>query len=257
MVDSVFKLAQISDMHLQDDPNGLQRGVNPEKRFLDVLAKTVEQSPDLLLLTGDLSHHSSAAYERLVCYLSELPFPCLWIPGNHDLVGDMAALASYGFGQKVYETPSWKFILLDSTANPDGKGSGALSEPELDFLQTELAEVSAEQSVLLVLHHNPVSVNSAWQDEIMLSNADQFWSLVDTCEQVKAVLFGHVHQAWEIPRKQVKLFSAPSTAAQFKRCTSQPEPETAPDLSGPGFMLYTLSAQGGVQAKVHRLEVSN
>lgn len=252
-----LKIAQISDMHLQDEPHMLLKGVNPEARFLAALAEVEKQAVDILLLTGDLSHHSATAYKRLTGYLAELDFPTYWLPGNHDLTDEMARYDDVAVGnklnKKVIVTPSWKIILLDSTSNPDGRGGGELSAAELNFLHTELTQNPSKQPILIALHHHPVSVESQWQDEIMLGNAEQFWQLLDQCPQVKGVLFGHVHQQWHLRRGNVELFSVPATAAQFKRATVSPEIETDPALLGPGFALYELDSSGEISVQCQQI----
>lgn len=253
VADDVIRLLQVSDLHLQQEPDQLMRGENVEQRFLKVLQALQQESADLLLLTGDLSHHAPAAYPRLCEYLRSLNYPACWIPGNHDLPGEMYAQAQPDLGRKVVELGNWKILLLDSTAQPDGRGSGALSEPELDFLSTELEESSPQQHVLIVLHHNPVSVSSRWQDEIGLANADQFWSLLDCYPQVRGVLFGHVHQSWHLQRGSVQLFSVPATAPQFKRACDSAEIETDPALSGPAYGRYQLAETGEILTEIVRL----
>lgn len=253
MAEPCLRLIQVTDMHLQDRPEMEMRGVNLEERFLAVLDEVSQQKADMLLLTGDLTHHSKPAYQRLSTYLQRLTFPSYWIPGNHDLTGEMFKFADHGYGRKVVEQGGWRILLLDSSSSPDGRGSGSLSEPELDFLSTELEETTHRQNVLLVLHHNPVSVNSEWQDAIMLANADQFWSIVERYPQVKGVMFGHVHQAWQLERKNLKLFSCPATAAQFKSCTASSETEDNPELSGPAYAIYELHENGLIIQKVKRL----
>jgi len=250
-----LRVLQITDMHLQETPDIELRGVNPEQRFLSVLNHLRTEEADMLLLTGDLSHHSIPAYTRLSDYLQQLDIPSYWIPGNHDLSGEMFRFAEQGYGTKSIDLSGWRILMLDSTSMPDGRGGGALSEPELQFLRTELDEAAEELNILLVLHHNPVSVDSRWQDSIMLANADQFWSTVNCYPQVKGVVFGHVHQTWALERDGVKLFSAPATAAQFKSRTERPETEDNHELSGPAYATYELCDDGTITQKVRRLLV--
>lgn len=253
MAEADLHLLQVSDMHLQASPESLLHGVNVEQRFLQVLEKIRHEQADLLLLTGDLSHHAPEAYSRLSEYLEQLPFPSIWIPGNHDLSGEMYRFAGRGYGQKVVDKGRWRLLMLDSTADPDGHGGGALSEPELEFLRTELEMTDKDQHVLIVLHHHPVSVNSVWQDRIMLANAPQFWSVVERYPQVKGVVFGHVHQAWQMQRGQVSLFSVPATARQFKVGTVESERESDPRLDRPAYARYCLSSSGQIEQSLIRV----
>jgi len=252
-VAETITLLQVSDMHLQQDPDMLLKNVNVEQRFQQVLAEIKSDTADALLLTGDLTHHAPKAYDRLVSYIAELPYPSYWIPGNHDLSDEMARFADTELAARVKTFGGWKLIFLDSSANPDGKGSGALSEAELTFLQNELSQVTPSQHVLLVLHHHPVSVQSRWQDEICLGNADQFWQIVDSYPQVQGVIFGHVHQGWALERGDIQLFSVPATAAQFKAQTDNSEVEDDPKLAGPAYGRYQLHSCGKISQQVIRL----
>ena len=246
-------LIQITDMHLQSDPTVDMKGVNPEQRFLAVLDKVVAEKADLLLLTGDLTHHAPEAYSRLVKHLEKLPFPAVWIPGNHDLPDEMLCFEGSGLNRKCIDLPSWRLLLLDSTAKPDGKGGGSLSNEELVFLQDGLSQVDSDLNILIVLHHHPISVQSEWQDQIALGNAAEFLQIVKASPQVRGVVFGHVHQAIETMCDEFPMFSAPATAAQFVPQTCQPQIESNASVAGPAYARYRLSASGSIAVDVCRL----
>ena len=248
-----FRVLQVTDMHLQQDTETQLKGYNVEQRFQEVMACIQKEDADLLLLTGDLSHHAPAAYERISEYLQTLSFPSAWIPGNHDLHPEMLCFADLGYGQKIIDKGRWCLILLDTTANPDGKGSGSLADSELEFLTQALDKRAPEQHVLIVMHHHPISVKSAWQDDIGLANKDDFWRIVDRYSCVKAVMFGHVHQQWSLERGQVKLFSTPATAPQYKAGTERPVVETDTRCSGAAYGRFQLFDDGNIQAEVIRL----
>lgn len=146
--DSV-RLLQVTDMHLQQDPTTLMRGENVERRFQHVMQHIEGETADLLLLTGDLTHHAPAAYDRLALSLQDLPFPSCWLPGNHDLIDEMARFSALGYNRKVVEQGAWRVILLDSTASPDGKGGGSLATEELTFFVQQLAQTASDQHVLV------------------------------------------------------------------------------------------------------------
>lgn len=249
-----IKLLQLTDLHLQQTPELQHKGIKPEERFKQVMDCLLHEKADLLLLTGDLCHHSApAGYNRLVQALKKLSFPSFWLAGNHDLKHEMQRFNAEGFNQKTIELSCWRIILLDSTSNPSPKGGGSLSAIELDFLKTELKKTADNQHILIALHHHPVSVQSAWQDAIGLGNADEFWQIIENFSQVKAVIFGHVHQAWKLTRGKIKLFSAPAVAAQFAANTQTSQIETLASLSGAGYAKYLLKENGNIEATVIRL----
>lgn len=150
-------------------------------------------------------------------------------------------------GQERVDQGRWTLLLLDSSDHPDGRGGGSLSEATLAWLAAQLAE-SRTRHVLIVLHHNPVSTGSRWQDAIMLGNADRFADLLNAWPQVRGIVCGHLHQRQARRLGSVPVFCAPATSVQFK--PGQPEfaLEDDPLLAGPGFCWYQLEADGRIQA---------
>ncbi|MFC6670106.1 phosphodiesterase [Marinobacterium aestuariivivens] len=251
-------LLQISDCHLPAEAGGLFRGVDPERQLQAVAADIRMRFPDAdrLLLTGDLTHHGGAdSYRRLLDAVESLAPARHWLPGNHDVAAVMAQFGEPGLADKLIDTRYWRLLLLDSTARPDGRGGGSLAADELERLEAALA-TSGGRFVLIALHHNPVKVDSRWQDEIMLGNAGRFWQLVDACPQVRGVIFGHVHQTHDLQRGTVALFSAPSTAVQFEARRDDFGLEPDPVLAQPGYRVYRLQDDGCLKSRVVRVDCS-
>ncbi len=238
------KLIQLSDLHLPALLGQRYRDCDTEQQLLRVLEHLQTQHSDLdaLLLSGDLVHHGHRdAYRRLAGYLDRLAKPWYWIAGNHDSLAAM---------QQVRPPPStplicdgWQILLLDSTAAADGQGGGSLADAELQRLEAQLQSAQqAGASLLLVLHHNPLSVQSRWQDQIMLGNAECLWQLLGRYEVPVTLLFGHVHQHWDIIHQGVRLLGCPSTAVQFVRAQPQLLVETQGAAALPGYRWLKLSA---------------
>lgn len=245
---STLKLLQATDLHLQVTPDTTYQAENPEQRWQQVCAHMSQHAADadLLILSGDLVHHAGeVAYQRLKQDISQLPMPTVWLPGNHDDTAQMLVVGDAQLNRKQLVLGRWQVLLLDSTAEPDGRGSGALAETELAFLRQQLVEPQAE-FILIALHHNPVSVQSRWQDAIKLQNADAFWEVVSTSERVKGVIFGHVHQHWLLTHQGVPLFSAPSVAPAFKAHADEFQLESDPILNTPAYLEYSLADTGQV-----------
>ena len=249
----MIRIAQITDCHLQNDPRQDYRGLNVELHLQQVLDDLLENDlPDLILWTGDLVHHGGPeGYQRLSDKIQQLPVPGYWIPGNHDDV-ELMQLAGGSLNLRSIDCGHWQLILLDSTALPDGKGSGSLAQAELDFLRQQLQHHS-DRHCLVVLHHNPVPVQSDWQDKIMLGNADSFWQIVSSFPRVKGVLCGHVHQDRDLLHKGIRVLMTPASSVQFKACQTRFTLESDPRLSGPAYRLLNLSSEGVITTSVKRL----
>ncbi|MFT6914534.1 MAG: Icc protein [Motiliproteus sp.] len=249
--DRPCKLIQLSDLHLPGLREQRYRDRDVEQQFLQILEHVHRQHPDLdaLLLTGDLVQHGHAdAYQRLAGYLNSFGKPWYWIAGNHDALAEM---------QRIRPTPGsaliangWRILMLDSNAAADGLGSGSLGDAELARLEDQLqCALQTGESLLLVLHHNPLSVQSLWQDRIMLGDAERLWQLFSRYQVAVTVLFGHVHQVWDMTQQSVRLLSCPSTAVQFVRGQEQLLIETQGAEALPGYRWLTLSPAGSAQDK--------
>lgn len=250
-----LKLIQVSDLHLQATPEMRYREIDVEARWQRVVAdiSSCHADADLLLLSGDLVHHAGvSAYQRLRESLARLPVPQRWLAGNHDDSNEMAQVVPADPRARSWVKGNWQLITLDSTSAPDGRGGGELGIDELNALAQQLAEPQAAHQ-LLALHHNPVPVGSLWQDAIGLRDADAFWQQVAAGSSVRAILFGHVHQAWQLTHNGVKLFSAPAVAPQFKVGCATMTLEDDPVLSGPGYAVYRLYPQGQIDVEIVRL----
>lgn len=253
------RVLQLSDCHLSPEPGGLFRGIDPMLQLQTVAADARRRfaPADLLLLTGDLTHHGGPeAYRRLLQSVEGLAHRRHWLPGNHDVAASMQAVeaAEPALGCKRIDTPHWRILLLDSTDAPDGRGGGSLAQAELDWLQQQLSD-AGRHWVFIALHHNPVALGSVWQDAIMLGNAAPFWALVEACPQVRGVIFGHVHQQQQLWRASVQLFGAPSTALQFEAGCAEFQLETDMALARPGYRYYELADDGRIEAQLCRVAV--
>ncbi len=255
-------VAQITDCHLQNDPGQLYRGLNVEQHLDRVVDDLLLQRPsaDLILWSGDLVHHGGAqGYQRLSQRLADLPVPSYWIPGNHDdalLMQQVAEESRHQTGkqlnQRSFVAAGWGIIMLDSTSEADGLGGGSLAQAELDFLQQQLQRFR-NYHCLVVLHHNPLPVDSDWQDQIMLGNADAFWDLLRQHQQVRAVINGHVHQSGDCVHHGVRVMMTPATSVQFKAACQQLVLEDDPDLRQPAYRLLELYPDGQIDTSVKRV----
>lgn len=233
-------LLQLSDCHLTPQAGELFRGVDPRQRLQAVVRHILQSQRhfDLLLLSGDLVHHGDAGvYQELLSLLAPLELPIIWFAGNHDdaVAMQLAAPALFAEVTRLHE---WQLICLDSNHQPDGCGSGALSPASLERLALEL-QASADTPTLIALHHNPLPSGTDWQDQIMLSNADAFWEVLEQAPQCKAVICGHLHQALSWQHQGIRVWSSPSTAVQF-------QPDNLTSL--PAYRWYQLWPDGTIDS---------
>lgn len=213
-----LRFIQITDTHLFDRADGTLHGVNTADTLAAVVAELRARGPRLdgILATGDLSHDGGTpAYRRLVALLRPLDAPVYCLPGNHDALSAFACLlkgARTRSGGRLL-AGNWQLVFLDSAV--PGAVHGHLRPAELARLETALRE-HPDRHAVICLHHQPVPVGSAWIDRSMLDNAAAFFDIVDRHAQVRGILWGHVHQAFDAMRNDVRLLASPSTCVQFK-----------------------------------------
>lgn len=243
----MINIIQITDTHILDDGAPSFNDYDTSASLKKVVAqiKDVEADTDLILLTGDLVHEpTETAYQKLADHLSVLTIPILCLPGNHDDAGRM----SYIMGANGYDTGrlirtgQWLVILLDTSLED---ASGELSPSELEFLQASL-ESNPDLHCLIALHHHPVAINSTWMDAMALNNAEAFLKVVDHYDHIRAIIWGHVHQEFELIRNNVKLLATPSTCLQFVPGSDV----FAVDEKPPAYRKLTLKPDGSVHTEV-------
>lgn len=270
-------VVQVTDCHLFANPKRQLLGVETEATFQATLAtvRSLAPVPDVVLLTGDLSQDGSVlSYARLRHHLRAVPADVYWLAGNHDRLEAMqeelgsnpeldAAIARERaegvfcdphvprhrlHGDDVFARQGWTFILLNSQI--PGKDSGRLSATTLQFLETELEEAAIRGNhVTVCLHHPPFAMASEWLDTSALRDPEHLFAVLDRFANVRAVLFGHVHQEFHTERRGVTYLSCPSTCIQFKPRSN----EFTLDLVPPAFRQLWFYPDGSIDTQLVRL----
>jgi 3',5'-cyclic-AMP phosphodiesterase len=247
---SAIRVIQFTDPHLFGDVAGTLRGINSHETLERTLADASGHiaMADAILVTGDLVQDDAGGYAHFRRIFSRFGKPVLCLPGNHDLVPEMrAALTGAPFDlDGPADIGAWRIVLLDSVV-PNQAG-GRISIEMLTKLDEELG-MARQRHALVCLHHHPVAMGSRWLDTVGLANANEFWSVIDSHPQVKAVIWGHVHQNFESSRRGVRLLATPSTCAQFQPRSDQFVIDDQP----PAYRLLTLHSNGAIDTGVHIL----
>jgi 3',5'-cyclic-AMP phosphodiesterase len=238
---------QLTDQHLFGDPAGALRGVPtlPALRATLAAARDDINASEAILATGDLVQDDPGGYAHFRAEFAVLGKPVLCLPGNHDDVPAMrAALAGAPFQlDGVFDRGAWRVVQLDSTI--EGKTGGALSEAALRQLDSELAQ-APERHGLVCLHHHPIAMRSRWLDTVGLANGDDFFEVLSHHSNVRAVLFGHVHQALDKMVGGIRVLATPSTCSQFRPLSH----DFAVDDTPPAYRKLTLHPDGRIDTEV-------
>jgi Icc protein len=247
----VTKILQITDTHLFAAPGGRLKGVDVDASLAAVLADMRRRHPDAgaILLTGDLVHEETAAsYARLAEALAEAGAPVYCLPGNHEdkaLLAEACGRGPLRCDRQVF-LGGWQLLLLDSARPPEP--GGWLAPAELERVEAGLA-AHPDTPALIALHHPPLAVNSPWLDPMAVANGGELLDLVNRHPQVRAVVFGHIHQRHETSRGGVRLLGTPSTCAQFRPGVAVSTPDDRP----PGYRWLDLAPDGRLATGVVRV----
>ncbi len=243
------RIIQISDCHLGPLTSEALLGLNTDESLHDVLALIAEKETDFdyLVCTGDIaSAGHETCYRRYIAILGQyFSHPSAWLPGNHDSAAIMASLDHAPEGRAV-EQGNWLLLLLDSVV--PFKVHGNFEQTELDYLE-QMLSANPDKHIMVMLHHQPVLVGSVWIDQYILRNADAFFAIIDRYPNVKAIVWGHVHQDFNSQRNGVPLIATPSTCVQFKpKCD-----DFTVDTLMPGYRWFDLNDDGSFATGVERV----
>lgn len=243
-------LVQLSDSHLFEAADGRLLGMDTCDSLRQVIARVREEQPqvDLVLATGDISQDGSfTSYERFLDMTEALDAPARWFAGNHD---DLAAMRGVSDGRQLLEPVidlgNWRVVLLDSSI--PGAVPGYLAAEQLSLLEQSLSE-APERHHLVCFHHHPVPIGCRWLEPIGLRNPEALFAVLDRFPQVRALLWGHVHQEYDQLRNGVRLLASPSTCVQFAPGSE----EFQVGSEAPGYRWLRLHPDGSLDTGVSRV----
>ncbi len=242
-----FSFVQISDSHI-----GFNKPANPDvngtlQAAVDKI-NALEERPDFVIHTGDLSHASKTAeFDAMDQILSGLKQREIHhVPGEHDTAADDGKryLERYGKGTKgggwySFDHKGVHFAALVNAAALEGLGK--LGEEQLAWLEADLKGRSSSTPVVVFAHIPLWTVYADWgwgtQDgERALQSLRRFGSVT--------VLNGHIHQTMRKVEGNVTFHTAMSTAFP------QPRPGEA---ASPGPMKVPSERLRGVLG-IHNVE---
>jgi 3',5'-cyclic-AMP phosphodiesterase len=191
---------QISDTHLRAEPN-TPADPNPDSTLLSTIEAVRDVRPDLVLLTGDLADDGSLAALRRVRELAdELLAPILAVGGNHDDIDNVHAV----FGaDDIAEVGSWRVLAVESSIPGEDHGSVDVSEltRRLDRLD--------DRPTLIAVHHPPRSPST--HPMFQLIGANEMLAAFHDRRHVRAVVSGHLHEAFDYLEGDLQLCGGPSS----------------------------------------------
>lgn len=244
-------VVQLTDSHLFAEADGTLLGM-PTRASLDAVVELVlseQPAIDLVLATGDLSQDGTVeSYQAFREASDRLDAPKRWIPGNHDELREMSIAAQNSdFLEPVVDIGQWRITMLDSAVS--GSVPGYLEDTQLQLLAQALSE-APQRHHLVCLHHHPVPIGAAWMEPIGLRNPDALFAVLERFPQVRVVLWGHVHQAFDQSVHGLRLLASPSTCIQF----APNSVDFGLDSAAPGYRWLRLHHDGQIETGVSRVD---
>lgn len=221
-----YLIAQLSDIHI-----GGPRGGSGERFSLAIdEINAMSRRPDLVLLTGDLTHHSTEAeWSELLARLESLAVPWEAIPGNHDRdIGEIA-------GHRAIDAGPLRLVLVDTSNDEFDADDGAWLDRELG--------TRPQQPTVIAVHHPPFETGIWWMDCVGLQGRERFEEVVRRHPHVIKVLSGHVHRPIQTNWGTCSLWVSPSTSVAV---AADLDPHHAPAETGepPAFSLHAYAGGG-------------
>lgn len=246
----MIRILQLTDTHILGKKPSIFLGIDSLKNFEIAISEIIKDinltKPNLLVLTGDLSHDQSPeSYKYIAEQLADLSVPIAIVPGNHDDPNILAQILDSQ--QREFIHDNWNIILLNSYYA--GHDSGTLDIGELDFLQNALKK-HPQKHTLIFLHHHVVKTGCLWLDPMGVQNHNELFAILNKHKNVKIVASGHGHQDNISEYNGIKFIISPAASVQFKKYSSV----FTLDTLMPGYRWFNLYADGNYETGVVRVK---
>jgi 3',5'-cyclic-AMP phosphodiesterase len=235
----VIRLAQLSDMHLVGEAAPHPFGQDTAASLAAVIDE-LSTRPDVAVMTGDLTDDGSLeAYHRVRAHTAGLADEVHAVPGNHDDPANMYEVLGGGRDDVRLVSLSRRWTMLLVNSQWLGHDAGRIAPETLDAIDEALARAS--QHVIACMHHPPASTCNDPYCGIV--NGAQTLSVLRRHRQLRAVLSGHLHRAFDDTHAGIRFLGAPSTCCQL---THGGVPHFAPTSAPPAARLVDLHSDGAV-----------
>ncbi|WJG08935.1 metallophosphoesterase [Aliiglaciecola sp. LCG003] len=241
-------LLQLTDCHLFSDPEKMAYGVNPLKSLNALLAQVAAIQPDALIVTGDISADDSKhSYQLFLESIHQygLADKLKVIAGNHD---QSPWFAHYMAGfDLTFQAPlnlgNWQIHGIDT------RHKGTLGYLHPSDLQQLLNNIDSQPQYyhMIACHHNPIQTGS-WMDKHEWLNRQSFLDAIANRENIRTVIYGHIHSDTTHIFENCLLQSCPSSCWQFALCE---EFKVADEQ--PGMRHILLGDEGQLQSQIYRV----
>jgi len=214
------RLALLADTHIPEDVQNNYRGFYPYRNLEKVVPDLVSNSPDGVLIAGDLARLTGqpgdyANLKKLLSPVAEKT-PVFMALGNHDDRQNFLKVFDDTPGDKpdlkgkhvtVVKKASTRVIMLDSLLYVN-KVPGLLGKAQRQWLEDYLKECD-ETPTILCFHH---TLSDGDGD---LLDVPRLFSTIAPIRKVKAIVYGHSHAYGFSEFEGIHLINLPAVGYNF------------------------------------------
>ena len=219
----MLTIAQITDLHVTTEKDPLNQRRN-EDRLRQVLTAfhDLRPRPVAIIASGDLVDRGELEeYRELKRLLSGSEIPIYYAMGNHDarapflevFGGDPGFQTDEnGFVQYAVDFGDMRMVVCDTLGGPN---HGEYDEARAAWLARTL-DAAPNKPTAVILHHPPIMSGIQWMDP----DPQSPWILrlkaaLEGRDQVKVLMCGHIHRAFNGIFAGHTLSAAPATSIQL------------------------------------------
>ncbi len=191
-----FFFVQLSDIHWGFQGPALNPDADGTLKKAVAAVNALEQKPDFVVFTGDLTHTTDDAGQRrdrmkgFQDIVSALNVKTVrFMPGEHDAALDAGEAFQQFFGATHYtfDHKGVHFIVLDNVSDPKAR----VGEAQLAWMKADLKQLSADAPIAVLTHRPLFDLAPEW-DWATRDGADVMAALMPY--KNVTVFYGHIHQ---------------------------------------------------------------
>lgn len=205
-----MKLAQISDLHLDEDfPK--ENGVDAEANLFKILEDISSRNITEVIFTGDIG--SKASNQWFFDQMGQSGLDYRVILGNHDAYEHTKTFYQPDDSKGrdglyySYENESLKWIFLDSSTDK-------ISAEQLTWFQ---GQINTDKRILLFVHHPILESGTIAQKEYPLDGSKAIFDLLQSIDQQVNIFCGHIHLTDKQSLGNITQWACPAMCFQTKR----------------------------------------
>lgn len=218
----MLTIAQITDLHVTTDKDPLNQRRN-EARLAQVMKAIHELRPRpvAIIASGDLVDRGEREeYIELKRLMAGCEIPVYYALGNHDgraeflevFAGPDARTDANGYVQYAVDFETFRMVVCDTLGGPN---HGEYDEARAAWLEATL-DAEPDRPTAVILHHPPIMSGIRWMDPDPASPwIARLAAALQGRPQVKVLMCGHIHRAFNSMFAGHMVTAAPATSIQL------------------------------------------